>query len=124
MIVLFLIAALLQERSLAVMSPEANDRMTSEAFHANAEQAATLLSETAAEEPVELPVIGGMARMTRGFDVSGRAALLFTPVPGTGSRQDRACRVTEIRPEGQDNTARAIQWCRNVLGTGLIARQR
>jgi hypothetical protein len=124
MIVLLLIAALLQERSLAVMTPEANDRMTSEAFRANAEQAATLLSETAAEEPVELPVTGGMARMTRGFDVSGRAALLFTPVPGTGSRQDRACRVTEIRPEGQDNMSRAIQWCRNVLGTGMITVQR
>ncbi len=54
MIVLFLIAALLQERSLAVMTPEANDRMTSEAFRANAEQAATLLSERADEEPVEL----------------------------------------------------------------------
>jgi octaprenyl-diphosphate synthase len=95
MIVLLLIAALLQERSLAVMTPEANDRMTSEAFRANAEQAATLLSETAAEEPVELPVTGGMARMTRGFDVSGRAALLFTPrarhrlAPGQGLSGDR-----------------------------------
>ena len=124
MIVLFLIAALLQERSLAVMTPEANDRMTSEAFRANAEQAATLLSETAVEDPVEIQVIGGMARMTRGFDASGRAALLFTPIAGTGSRQDTACRVTEIRPDGQDNTPRAIQWCRNVLGRGLIAVQR
>lgn len=124
MIVLLFIAVLLQERSLAIMTPEANDRMTSEAFLANAEQAATLLSEPAAEEPVELAVTGGMARMTRGFDASGRAALLFTPVAGTGSRHDRVCRVTEIRPDGQDNTARAIQWCRNVLGTGMIAVQR
>lgn len=124
MIVLFLIAALLQERSLAVMTPEANDRMTSEAFRANAEQAAALLSERAAEEPVELQVTGGMARMIRGFDASGRAALLFTPVAGTGSRQDSACRVTEIRPDGQNNTSRAIQWCRNVVGTGMIAVQR
>jgi hypothetical protein len=124
MIGLLLIAALLQLQPNTVMTSHGNDRMTSEAFRGDAVQVAALLAETADEEPMELPVMGGMALMTRGYDGAGRAALLFTPVAGTGARQGWACRVTEIRSDGQDNTARAIQWCRNVLGTGLIARQR
>jgi hypothetical protein len=125
MIALLAFMALLQVPPHTVMSPGANDdRMTAEAFRANAETAATLLAETAVEDAIELPVTGGAVQMTRGFDAAGRAALLFTPVPGSGARRGEACRVTEIRPDGQDNTARAIQWCRNVLGTGMIAVQR
>ena len=124
MIVLLLAAALIQVQPHAVMTSHGEDRMTSEAFRVRGDQVAMLLAETETEEPLELPVTGGMARMTRGFDDSGRPALLFTAVEGTGARQGEACRVTEIRPHGQDNLERAIQWCRNVLGTGMIAVQR
>lgn len=122
MIVLFLVAALLQARSTVVMPPHGdNERMRAEGFHANPEEAATLLAETAVEEPIEFPVMGGRGRLTRGFDASGRAALLLTPVPGTGARQREVCLITEIRPEGEDNTGRALWWCKNGLGQGMIS---
>jgi hypothetical protein len=120
MIALLAAVVLLQAQSLVVMSPYVDDRLTAEAFRVSAELAPGLLAEASPEEPVEMDVVGGKVRMTRGRDASGRSALLLTPVPGTGARQNQACRITEIRPEGRDNTARALQWCKNTLGTAMI----
>lgn len=118
-----LAVALFQVTPNAVMTPgSSNDRMTSEAFRLKPGLSlSALMAEESLASPTDLSVVGGAVRVTQGVDDAGRAAMLVIAVEGSGAREGWACRITEIAPDGENNETRALQWCRNVLGTAMIA---